>query len=335
MKMHSDTHEQIKWKCDHDTNIEKMKLEIMNFLFGEISDLKKIKEAIQYLSKYEPTILNHISKSLINNKRVFESYENDQCSEIMKLLQEDKTSSIDHNPEFSTHVTNCNQCSLVNVTLNEDFEKTEEKWEQFADQLQKIDYYKKDNKKQFIMGYILMFFSTYSKYLWTKQSASLFVIVGVLVSFYYFGFLQYNKSEPSYLFKGNSETKFTLAINNTIIGPLKDTINCSAGDTVSFILRSPQSVFYSILYSDDNKPIEIYIPGTEYNSNKETGKPSGGYIPDAVVLDSLWQFEMLYFVWSLTPFSSEEAISFAESSQNGTTQKNIDMFISTKVLVRK
>ncbi len=115
-------------------------------------------------------------------------------------------------------------------------------------------------------------------------------------------------TEPAYSSKGSAG--FYLFRNGRQIA--ESTLLCKPSDTLQLGITSPQPVHYALLYKDDEGEIGLYL--SDAGKDEPLGKPSGQNLSKSLILDQGWHREILFCVWSKTPFTLEEAKSVALAS---------------------
>lgn len=82
-----------------------------------------------------------------------------------------------------------------------------------------------------------------------------------------------------------------------------DTAACGPGDTLQLGITSPSPVHFAVLYKDDAGEINTYMDG----KGGPLGDAKGVNLPNSLILDSSWSRELLFCLWSATPFDAYQA----------------------------
>ncbi|MFA6549674.1 MAG: hypothetical protein WCT39_07105 [Candidatus Margulisiibacteriota bacterium] len=116
--------------------------------------------------------------------------------------------------------------------------------------------------------------------------------------------------KQGYESKGGAQFSFMVKRGNSVFKGYNG-MNCCQGDTLQFYLMSFESVYYAILYKDDNKRIAAYFP--KQGTLKYTGAQEKGELAQSIVLDSAWSFQKIYTVVAKNPFDVKEIVDAIES----------------------
>lgn len=105
---------------------------------------------------------------------------------------------------------------------------------------------------------------------------------------------------------------YSLYVNGSGAGNRNGIVMCGPGDTLQLVIRSRRPVYFRVYYRDDGKDVAAYMPESPGNHPK-CGGPKGEPLPQAIILDSLWEREELYCLWSLEPIGNDDALEFLKS----------------------
>jgi hypothetical protein len=116
--------------------------------------------------------------------------------------------------------------------------------------------------------------------------------------------------------KGDAAAVFYLYVNGKRIQG--DTVFCRPGDTLQLGITGPKPVRYAVLYRDDDGPLQTYMSANGAEA-APMGGPQGQNLPNSLVLDSGWSREILYCLWSASPFGLEAAKNLAQDAPGSDT----------------
>jgi hypothetical protein len=116
--------------------------------------------------------------------------------------------------------------------------------------------------------------------------------------------------------KGDAAAVFYLYVNGKRIQG--DTVFCKPGDTLQLGITGPEPVHYAVLYRDDDGPLQAYMSANAPEA-APMGGPQGQNLPNSLVLDSGWSREILYCIWSASPFGLEAAKTLAQGTPRSDT----------------
>ena len=134
---------------------------------------------------------------------------------------------------------------------------------------------------------------------------------------------------PDYGVKGGIAVM--LHINGQTFHKGEAVILCAPGDTLRCSVLSERSIYCALFYKDDSQSIQRYLPETG-DAAIQTGGNDGAILPNAIVLDANWKFEMLYCVTSRKPFSCDHAKQFLEEKlKQGDKQLTKDASFETTI----
>ncbi|MDB5103296.1 MAG: hypothetical protein JWP91_985 [Fibrobacteres bacterium] len=114
-----------------------------------------------------------------------------------------------------------------------------------------------------------------------------------------------------------------------------DTLACKPSDTLQLGITSAEPVHYALLYRDDDGGLEAYLDGSGMAS-APLGKPMGENLPKSLILEAGWKRESLYCLWSVRPFSLDEAKARAAAVHPDLSSKGAgSLHLQTYLLLEK
>jgi len=210
---------------------------------------------------------------------------------------------LSNEPEIKQHIETCEQCAayLKNAPAKADL---------FLKQFPTFESLDKASRPQQEMerGKLISAIQDFFAFLFSPRPALVIVTLVVLVTGTIF-FQQHLVDTSDLSVKG--EAKVRLWVNGGSVESHEAAIPVLPGDTLQLGIVSAAPYYYQVLFIDDNKPIERYMPKND-SGMSALGSTMCDLLPSSIVLNSGWQNETIYIVLSKTFISFTDAKIFVQ-----------------------
>ncbi len=220
---------------------------------------------------------------------------------------------LSNEPEIKQHIDSCQQCAAY---LKEAPAKADLFLKQFPtfESLDKVSRPQQEMERGTFISAIQEFFA----FLFSPRPALVVVTLALLVTGTIF-FQQHPVNTPDLSVKG--EAKVRLWVNGGSVESHEAAIPVRPGDTLQLGIVSAEPYFYQVLFIDDNKPIERYMPKSD-TAMPALGSTMCDLLPSSIVLNSEWQTETIYIVLSKAFISFTDAKTLIQQHLDGKSLKS-------------
>jgi hypothetical protein len=227
--------------------------------------------------------------------------------------------SSDDRMMIELHCLSCKECKEYLITLSDSSKVVTS---QFPD-LKTLDkvYSAKRGSKQLILNKAM-----YNHPLFRPAIAALLVFALIIPAYFIM-----NADRGEYLqVKGSPE--WLLFTKSQFVHNEGHEINVHAYDTVQLFLQAARPLYFTIMYQDDDGPLNVYNTDNVVLRNASDGKPVP--LPFSIVLDSLWNRQNIYCIASESKLSAD-AITSAIKNYEQFNNKTTGFWIRKFTLYRK